>query len=1414
MGIWRRYEHDPEVPGSLSHNLVRAFVEDGSGDLWVGTADGLNRLDGDQERFARYRTDPDNPESLSSSAVQCLHRDRSGNLWVGTASSGLNRYVPQLDSFVHYRHDPKNPDTPSSDHIMSVIEDSSGALWIGTDRGLDRFSPATGEWRHYQNEPIDPHSVSANEVRALYEDRSGGIWIGTYGAGLNRYEKQREQFTHYSATPNEENSLSVRSVWSIIEDQSGVLWIGTDGGGLDRFDRQTGEWKHYANDPDDPASLGSNVVMSVYKDRQGVLWLGTAGAGLARFDAEAEKFNHYRSDPGDGQSLSNNVVWTTLEDSDGTLWIGTAYGLNRFDRETETFTRFLHDPDDPSTLSDNNVGRIYEDREGTLWLGTHGGLNQFDRDSERFTHYVNDPDDPQSLSHDIVFSTHQDASGTLWLGTWGGGLNRFDGVTETFTHYRVKDGLPNDVVYGILEDGEGNLWMSTNSGISRYDPRTEIFRNYDAQDGLQSAEFNYNAHHKSPSGEMFFGGINGFNAFYPERVRDNPYVPSIALTSLTRGGDAVDVVRAGAAPAEVTLEWPKNDLEFEFAALSFFRPEDNQYAYRLEEFDDGWNQVGTRRFGQYTGLPGGSYTLRIRGSNNDGVWNEEGASLRISVVPPIWETWWFRGVAGLLLAAAAVGAYRLRVRSIGARSRELEEQVASRTQELAALNSIADVVSCSLDAKQILQDALAMTLEVTGFEAGGIYLLGPQDEQRDGQVLTIAESLGLDAELVGEIDNLVVGEGFSGHVVQTGEPLVVRDIPSDPRLTRSMVTEQGYQSVAIAPLVSRAEVLGTLFVMTRSDAQVSQEDVNLLTAIGGQIGVAVENARLFGAEQRRAEQFRLINRAGHQITSILEVDQLLGEIVQAIMDAFDYYAVGVGLIEGDKISVREAAGVYRQEGTAPPLSVKVGDQGVVAHVAATGESLLVRDVGKEPRYLAWPEGTETRSELAVPLKAKGRVIGVLNVESDRLDAFDASDVMLLQSLASQAAVAIENARLFEAEQRRAEQFRVIAEAGRGITLTLDTDEALAQLTELVHRTFGYYHVAVGLVEGGEVVFRYGSGELWDDPEFSFSPARLKVGEEGLTGWVAATGKPLLVADVSREPRYVWMRESKTRSELVVPIMVKDEVIGVLDAQSDRLDAFDETDLAVLEALSHQAGAAIENARLYEQARQAAVVQERSRLARDLHDAVTQTLFSASLLAEAIPACWEIDPNEGRSLLEELRRLTRGALAEMRTLLLELRPAVLDETRLVDLVNQLAEAATGRMGVPVAVDIEGECALPADVHEALYRIAQEALNNVVKHSRASHVEVTFRCYEPDGGGRGASVHLSIVDNGRGFDRSHVAADRLGLGIMRERAESVGAPLEIETQAGEGTRVSVVWRATEGDSGAARSLLPGNAPQHGV
>jgi two-component system nitrate/nitrite sensor histidine kinase NarX len=375
--------------------------------------------------------------------------------------------------------------------------------------------------------------------------------------------------------------------------------------------------------------------------------------------------------------------------------------------------------------------------------------------------------------------------------------------------------------------------------------------------------------------------------------------------------------------------------------------------------------------------------------------------------------------------------------------------------------------------------------------------------------------------------------------------------------------------------------------------------------------------------------------------------------------------------------------------------------------------------------------------------------------------------------------------LLEAEHRRADQFRVIGEVGHHITSILAVDELLEQVVMLLKEALDYSVVGIGLIEGDELVFRAGAAAFSDGSRLE-EPLRIKVGEEGVSGWVAQSGEPLLVPDVSQEPRYLGVPQAtETRSELAVPLKVKEEVIGVLDVESERLDDFDESDVTVVQSLAHQIAVAVDNARLFEQTQQLAVVRERQRLARDLHDAVTQTLFSASLISEVLPRIWERDAEEGQRRLAEVRELTRGALAEMRTLLLELRPAALADAELGDLLRQLGEATTGRARVPVDVRVEGEHSqMPPDVKVALYRIAQEALNNVAKHSGAGQATVRL-CCGPE------QVALHIADDGRGFELDSVPPTRLGVGIMRERAEAVGAELAIESELGRGTEVSVVW-----------------------
>ena len=914
------YQHNLDDPHSLSSNAVSAVYEDRDGVLWIGTEDGgLNRFERESERWRRYVNDPGDPHSLSHNTITAISEDRSGALWVGTNGGGLDRFDRENGRFIHHQHDPDDsesvPESLSSDDVSAVYRDRDGVLWIGTrSGGLNRLDPERETFTHYQNIPGNPHSLSNNLVLSIFQDREGVLWFGTIGGGVNKLNVGWRNFALYQNDPNNPNSLGDNMVRAFHQDSDGTLWVGTMFGGVDRFDRETGTWHHYRHEPDDPGSLSNNFVSAIHRDRSGVLWIGTA-SGLDRFEPETDSalregtFTHYRADPDAPPGSPGNNVRTIDEGQAGEFWIGTKGGLYRFDREEKSWSRtYYYDPGDPHSLSDDWVFSFLEDREGTLWIGTFGGgLYRFDPEKETFAHYQNVPGDPHSLSNNLVVSIVQDREGDLWIGI-GGGIDKlvlseaegFDQGAETFSHYRENDGLPSDSVYCMVDDGQGHLWVSTGKGLSRFDPESGTFENYDVTDGLQSNEFNSNACLVSDSGEMFFGGIDGFNTFFPDRIQDNPTVPPVVLTSLTQGGEEGDLGIAVDGVTEVTFKWPDNAFEFEFAALSYAQPEKNQYAYYLEGFEETWNDVATRRYGQYTNLPGGTYTLRVKGSNNDGVWNEAGTAVKITVVPPFWATWWFRGIVLLALVGTAYGGYRLRVRRLEARGRKLESQVDDRTKELAALNAVATVVSYSLNLQDILSSALDKVLEVMEIEAGGIYLL-----QEDTQVLTVVAHKGLSAQFVEEIDCLQVGEGFSGRVVQTGEPLVVRDVSTDPRLTRSVAREIGFHSLAIAPLVSRAAVLGSLFAVTHGLREFSEWEIELLASIGAQIGVAVENARLYEQAQQVAvveERQRLARELHDSVTQSLHSSALLAEAGQRLVSAGDLERTGHYLARLGEIS--------------------------------------------------------------------------------------------------------------------------------------------------------------------------------------------------------------------------------------------------------------------------------------------------------------------------------------------------------------------------------------------------------------------------------------------------------------------------------------------------------------------------------
>ena len=475
---------------------------------------------------------------------------------------------------------------------------------------------------------------------------------------------------------------------------------------------------HYRSKPNDEGSLADDRVMSLAVDREGIVWVGTIDSGLDRFDPRSGAFTHFKHDPANPNSLSRNAVTRIFEDQQGVLWVGTYKGgLNRMQRRSGEFIRYQHDSSNPMSLSNDRVLAITEGEDGVLWIGTDGGgLNRFDPEKGTFSHYRHDEADPASLSSDNVWVVHRDRMSRLWIGTQGAGLNRWEPAARQahmgrFKRYDTRDGLPSAVINGILEDDSGNLWISTNRGISRFSPETEVFKNYDATDGLQSLEFNHGAFFRATDGEMFFGGSNGFNSFYPQLVRENPHPPDVALTAFLKFNQPVELGESVTEVREISLTHKDSVVAFEFAGLDYTAPEKNRYRYKLEGFDEDWIDAGRLRRATYTNLSPRSYTFRVMAANNDGVWNEDGLAVGVQMIPPPWRTWWAYGIYGLMVVGLLYAYARRQAQKLEREAeynRNLQIEVDLRTQQLAQRNK-------ELEAFNTKLEEASLTDSLTGF---------------------------------------------------------------------------------------------------------------------------------------------------------------------------------------------------------------------------------------------------------------------------------------------------------------------------------------------------------------------------------------------------------------------------------------------------------------------------------------------------------------------------------------------------------------------------------------------------------------------------------------------------------------------------------------------------------------------------
>ena len=720
------YRYNPDNPTSISGDAVKSLARDSRGYLWVGTIDaGVNKFDPTTGTFTRYRNDSNGqfvgeinsiiadshgdiwfvgprglfhvspqtglithlPATIDHLAADYLHEDKLGNFWMLAYSpvALLVKYDRHAERFTAFRFGEGAVGVP----LSNILEDGENGLWVASSLGLYHFDLPTEQFTYrLQHDETDADTLDDNSVSSIYRDRAGVLWVGTETGGLNILDFRRGQFGSYRHRPGDPGSLAAGLVTAIHQDPDGILWAGFTPFALDRLDRKTGQVTHYVagSGSKNAPGKGSNLA-GIYRDAQGYLWLGGWGI-LDRFDEQSRQFTHYYPKPDVPNSLLSTEILCIYEDRSGMLWVGQAGGLSRFDPANEKFTNYRNNPADPASLGSDGVDSIYQDRSGTLWFGTRAGtLRRFDAKTNTVVNLTADWRDPQKLSGSRIYAIHEDQTGTLWLGT-AGGLYRYNRGNGTFGHYTDNQGLPSGVIQCILEDRSGRLWLGTKKGISRFDSRKQTFRNYDTSDGLQSNEFSGGCYQDSQSGEMLFGGNNGITTFFPENIRDNPYVPPVVLTSFKIFNKPVPIgpesVLKKAMPYadSLTLSSRENVFSFEFAALSYANSHKNRYRYKLEPLEPGWNDVSSKqRLAAYTNLDPGKYVFRVQASNSDGVWNEEGVSLPILITPPWWRTNWFRSLLAVVLLTLLWAAYELRVRQLaGQFNLRMEERISERTR--------------------------------------------------------------------------------------------------------------------------------------------------------------------------------------------------------------------------------------------------------------------------------------------------------------------------------------------------------------------------------------------------------------------------------------------------------------------------------------------------------------------------------------------------------------------------------------------------------------------------------------------------------------------------------------------------------------------------------------------------------------
>jgi len=707
------YLNNPSDTESLLDNTVSAIYINTRGEIIAGTNKGLSIYNSKTDNFNNFILELPHISSISINAIYEPSNNSNEVYWLAT-SEGLVKFNRRDGTFNLFKLTEGDIYEYKSNQITNIIESRNKNLWVGTLDGIAIFNTQTNTF--YPSSYVNSLSslIINKRIITSYVDNAGIIWISIDKEGVLKYDAQINKFKLYKHEPFNIKSVPNGIIQGFYQNPDSTLWIGTSQRGLAYLDKDKNKITTYNYQKDNPNGISAENIHIIFTDSRSNLWIGTNNNGLNRIKITSgyradriEKFIHYGHDPSNPNSIVSNDLKIFLEDSKGRLWIGTLDGLDRFDYETEKFIHYPSEPNNPNSMVHKSVqNALKEDNDRNLWIGTWGGLEKMDvndLNNIKHYHYKNDPKDSASISDNRVISNHIDEQGNIWLGTYGGGLNMLSNAEAQkenpkeakFVRYSENEGLSNNLVYVILPDDDGNLWMSTNNGLSKFNIESKTFTNYYEINGLQSNEFFWGSGYKGFNGELFFGGTKGFNAFFPQDVKTNTYVPRIVITDFQIFNEPVAInensvlKQSISETKKIVLNHTHKVISFEFASLHYSVSKYNKYVYKLEGFDDKWvKTTAGKRFAVYTNLDPGEYIFKVKGTNSEGVWNEEETSIKLIVLPPFWKTWWFITALVIAIISGALVFYRIKVNNIKKHNALLEKLVKDRTLELVETNSI------------------------------------------------------------------------------------------------------------------------------------------------------------------------------------------------------------------------------------------------------------------------------------------------------------------------------------------------------------------------------------------------------------------------------------------------------------------------------------------------------------------------------------------------------------------------------------------------------------------------------------------------------------------------------------------------------------------------------------------------------